>query len=129
MSDFLKEAGELMKQYNELGKRIMKLYNDNWEKLIGKYFYYPTKETYIKITGISKALFGDELLRYTYCKKKHDTYNNKNYEYTTQSSYFTKGYIPSNLIEVTEDEFVEHMQKFFNEATHHVMTYVEGETK
>lgn len=126
MDDFIKEAGELMKQYNELGKKIMKLYSDNWDKLVGRYFYYPSKETYIKFTGFSKAMFGEQKLMFTYCKKKYDTYDQNKYEYTTKSDYFLKGGIPKNLVEVTEDEFVKHMAEFFNEAANHVMTYVEG---
>ena len=68
-------------------------------------------------------------MRYTYCEKKVDTYDKNNYEYVTQSDCFLKGGIPKGLVEITENEFVEHMAKFFNEAAHHVMTYVKGEKK
>lgn len=126
MEDFLKQASKLRTQYDDLGKQITQLYNDNWEKLIGRYFYHPHKETYIKITGKTKSIFSDDVLRYTYCEKKVDTYDKNNYEYTTQSDYFLKGNIPKGLVEITEDEFVEHMCEFFNEAANHVMTYVKG---
>ena len=129
MSDFLKEISKLQEQYNDIGKQIIKLYSDNWDSLIGRYFYHPYKETYIKITGKTKSLLGDDVLRYTYCEKKVDPYDKNNYEYVTQSDCFLKGAIPKGMIEITEDEFVEHMAKFFNEATHHVMTYVKGEKK
>ena len=129
MSDFLKEISKLQEQYNDIGKQIIKLYSDNWDSLIGRYFYHPYKETYIKITGFSKMLFGEEVLCYNYCEKSADTYDKYKIKYETKSDFFTKGGIPKGLVEITEDEFVEHMAKFFNEAAHHVMTYVKGDKK
>lgn len=121
MNDFIKKASELRKQYDDLGKQIVKLYADNWHKMVGKCFWYSSKDCYIKIVGtspLSSFFNNEEVLVYCYLEK------NKNdrgfYEYTTKYDYFYMHNIPKDLTQVSDMEFDKHMYDFFKDAKTYV---------